>query len=70
LTAEIEEMEGVSLVDFQFEHQGREVSVTVTVYAREKLSSVAAQLLSSAISKEIGQPVSVTVIAIPITEVE
>jgi len=42
----------------------------VTVYAREKLSSEAVQLLSGAISKEIGQPVSVRVIAVPITEVE
>ena len=70
LTAEIEEMEGISLVDFQFEHRGEEVSVTVTVYAEEQLSPEPAQLLSSAISEEIGQPVSVKVIAVPITEVE
>lgn len=70
LTAGIEEMEGISLVDFKFEHQGPEVSVTVTIYAEEQLSFEAVQLLSRAVSKEIGQPVSVRMIAVPIMEVE
>lgn len=70
LTAETEEMEGISLADFEFEHQGRGVSVTVTVYAADPLSEGAAERLAGAVSRTLGQPVVIRAVTLPVTEAE
>ncbi len=70
LTAKIGEMEEISLVDFEFEHQGREVLVTVTVYAADPLSEEDAERLAEAVSRTVGQPVVIRAFTLLATETE
>ncbi len=70
LTAEIRQMEEISLVDFEFEHQGREVLVTVTVYAADPLSEEDTKRLAGAVSRAVGQPVVIRAFTLLATEAE
>jgi APA family basic amino acid/polyamine antiporter len=65
---EIDALAGVSLVDVDLEQRGQITTVTVTVYAAQPLEEGAAEHLNEAISQELGQPVSLRLIAIPVSE--
>ncbi|HUV74444.1 MAG TPA: hypothetical protein VMW79_09055, partial [Anaerolineae bacterium] len=68
LVQELGELEGVSLASFGLEREGERLELTVTVYAREELQEGAADGLWTALVRELRQPVSLHLIAIPVSE--
>ncbi len=68
LKQQIETLEGVSLVSFDLEQRGQTTTVTVTVYASSEIKETTVESLNEAISQELGQPITLRLIAIPVTE--
>jgi uncharacterized hydrophobic protein (TIGR00271 family) len=70
LARELETMPDLKLASFDFQGHGAAIEVTVTVYARGRITPAVAQQLSDRLSEAISRPVQLRVVAIPITEVE
>lgn len=68
LHRELDDLAGASLVSFDLHEQAGTTTLTVTVYAAQELPEGSADRLASAISDEIGQDVSLRLIAIPVSE--
>ncbi|TKJ30120.1 MAG: hypothetical protein CEE40_06220 [Chloroflexi bacterium B3_Chlor] len=68
LDREIDRLEGVSLVGFDLEQRVDTIAVTVTVYAVQEVEEETAEHLDYVITEEIGRPVTLRLIAIPISE--
>jgi len=68
LVTELGELEGVTLVGFDLDRQGETMALTVTVYAVEGVPEEAAERLADSITEEVGQEVTLRLIAIPVLE--
>jgi len=68
LSREIDALEGVSLAGFDLEQRGQTTTVTVTVYAARQLEEGTAEHLNEVIGQELDQPVTLRLIAIPVSE--
>jgi uncharacterized membrane protein len=68
LNQELNNLEGVSLVSFDFNHQREAIAITVTVYTAQAIEEETVEYLNDAITQAVGQPVTLHLIAIPISE--
>jgi APA family basic amino acid/polyamine antiporter len=68
VTEQLSQVQGASLVDLQLELHGQKLSLVVTIYATEGTEKGLAEQLDAALTKEVGQEVSLRLIAIPVTE--
>jgi len=68
LNREVDKLDGVSLVGFDLEQRGETIAVTVTVYAVQEVEEETAEHLDYVITEEIGRPVTLRLIAIPVSE--
>ncbi len=68
LSQQIKTLEGVSLVSFDVEQHGQTTTVTVTVYATQEIKEATADHLQEAISQDLGRPITLRLIAIPVSE--
>ena len=68
LVTELGELDGVTLVGFDLDRQGETMALTVTVYAVEGVPEEAAERLADSITEEVGQEVTLRLIAIPVLE--
>lgn len=68
LVTELGELEGVTLVGFDLDRQVETMALTVTVYAVEGVPEEAAERLADSITEEVGQEVTLRLIAIPVLE--
>ena len=68
LTRELAETEGAALVGYELERQGEQLSLTVTIYASEKVDEDLASLLAAAVTEDLGRDVRMHLVAIPVSE--
>ena len=68
LNQELNNLEGVSLVSFDFNHQRETIALTVTVYAAQEIEEGTVERLDDIIARAVGQPVSLRLIVIPVSE--
>ncbi len=68
LNQELGNLEGVSLVSFDFSHQRETIALTVTVYAAQEIQEETVEHLDDALTQAVGQPVTLRLIAIPVSE--
>jgi hypothetical protein len=57
-------------VGLEFEREGERLSLAVTIYTTEELEEGVARDLATAVTEELGQEVSLRLIAIPVLETE
>jgi uncharacterized hydrophobic protein (TIGR00271 family) len=70
LNQELNSLEGVSLASFDFDHQGKAIVLTVTVYATQEIEQETVEHLSDVIGQAVGQPVTLRLTVIPVSEME
>jgi uncharacterized hydrophobic protein (TIGR00271 family) len=68
LNQQLNNMEDVSLVGFDLEHQGETIALTVSVYAAQEIQEGELQQLDDLITQAVDQPVSVRLTVIPVSE--
>jgi len=68
LNQQLNNLEGVSLVSFDFNHQRETIALTVTVYAAQEIEEGTVERLDDIIARAVGQPVSLRLIVIPVSE--
>ncbi len=68
LNQELSSLESVSLVSFDFNHQQESIALTVTVYAAEDIDEGVVARLDDLMTQAVGQPVTLRLIAIPVSE--
>jgi uncharacterized hydrophobic protein (TIGR00271 family) len=68
LNEELDKLEHVSLVSFQLDQQGETIALTVIVYAAQQVDEATVQHLDEAVTEGVGRPVSLNVIAIPVSK--
>jgi len=68
LNREVDKLDGVSLVGFDLEQRVDTIALTVTVYAVQEVEEETAEHLDYVITEEIGRPVTLRLIAIPVSE--
>ncbi|MEJ2011841.1 MAG: DUF389 domain-containing protein [Anaerolineales bacterium] len=66
---QVAETQGVTLVDFTFDRSSSGVQVTITLNASKPLDSSFADDLQQALNQELGQPVTLDVISVPIDKI-
>jgi APA family basic amino acid/polyamine antiporter len=67
LNEELDKLEHVTLVGFELDYQGETIDLTVTVYAAQEVEEGTLEHLDDAITEAVGQPVTLHVIAIPVS---
>jgi APA family basic amino acid/polyamine antiporter len=70
LNQELDNLEGVSLASFDFDHQGGAVVLTVTVYAAQEIQQETVEHLDDVLAQAVGQPVTLRLTVIPVSEME
>jgi APA family basic amino acid/polyamine antiporter len=68
LNEELDKLEHVSLVSFEVDNQGETVALTVIVYASQQIDEATVQHLDEVVTEGVGQPVTLNVIAIPVSK--
>jgi uncharacterized hydrophobic protein (TIGR00271 family) len=67
---ELDELDGISLVSLDVQHEGEELRLLVTVYTWEGLEEGLAERLVTVVNDELDRGVSLHLIAIPVSEIE
>jgi APA family basic amino acid/polyamine antiporter len=70
IESKLEELDGASLVSLEVEREGERLSLAVTIYTTGELEGGVADGLVTAVTEELGQEVSLRLIAIPVVETE
>jgi uncharacterized hydrophobic protein (TIGR00271 family) len=68
LNQELDQLKDVSLVDFELDYQGETIVLTVTVYATQDVQETTVQHLDDVVTQGVGQPVTLNLIAIPVSK--
>lgn len=68
LNQQLNNMEDVSLVSFDLEHQRETIALTVSVYAAQEIQEGELQRLDDLITQAVDQPVSLRLTVIPVLE--
>jgi uncharacterized hydrophobic protein (TIGR00271 family) len=68
LNREFDNLEHASLVSFELDHQGEAIALTVTAYAAREIPDEAVKHLDDVVTEAVGEPVTLRLIAIPISE--
>jgi uncharacterized hydrophobic protein (TIGR00271 family) len=68
LSQQLNNMEDVSLVSFDLEHQGETIALTVSVYAAQEIQEGQLRRLDDLITQAVDQPVSLRLTVIPVLE--
>jgi APA family basic amino acid/polyamine antiporter len=67
LSEELDQLDQVSLVGFELDYQGETIVLTATVYAAEEIDETTVQQLDDVVTQGVGQPVTLHLIAIPVS---
>ena len=68
LNQELDQLEHVSLVGFEVDYQRETIALTVTVYASQEIEQTTVQHLDDVVTQGVGQPVTLNLIAIPVSK--
>lgn len=69
LNEEVDQLEHVTLVGFELDYQGDTIALTVTVYAAQEIDESTVQHLAEVVTQGVGQPVTLQLIAIPVSKI-
>ena len=70
LNQELDKLEHVSLVGFELDYEQDTIVLTVTVYASQEIDEKTAQQLGDVVTQSVGEPVTLHLIAIPVSKME
>lgn len=70
LTSEVEAIDELHLLEFDFEELDQTIAVTTTLYASEPPSNEFVEHLNEALSESLERPVVLNLISIPVTSIE